>query len=420
MRFSCLCFCLALLVRSVICQTPDHPFPVQITYSPGSIKVSRWSQTELNKIVTDYYDKWRLVHLKNDCSDKMQYYVFDNEKLEANIKDKTICVSEGQGYGMMIMVFMAGYEKMAQTYFDGMFKFYRAHPTKHSPYLMSWNVSRGCRVNDDEGNNTAASDGDLDIAFSLLLADAQWGSEGSINYRKEALYLIDAIKKFEINTVKLTVKMSDDFEMNEPENDDIRSSDFMPDHLREFYHATHDSIWLKVLDRMYAIFHDLQSNYSPSTGLLPDFIQNTSHGYKPARPNYLESDYDGQYYYNSCRVPWRISMDFLLFKENRSKETVQKINNWIEKKSKNDPDAILSGYRLNGGNLKDNDYTTLAFTAPLTVSLMTDRESQDWLDDMFESLISKKFNDYRYFDNTINLLSLLVLSGNYWTPACFK
>jgi endo-1,4-beta-D-glucanase Y len=420
MKITCLCFYLALILRSVLCQTPNHPFPTQVTYSPGSIKVSRWSQPELNKIVADIFDKWKSVHLKNDCSDKTQYYVFDNEKNDASVKDKTICVSEGQGYGMMIMAIMAGYEKMAQVYFDGMFRFYRAYPSKHSPYLMSWNVSRGCRVNDDEGNNTAASDGDLDIAFSLLLADAQWGSGGPINYKKEALYIIDAIRSFEINRIKLTVKMSDDFEINEPENDDIRSSDFMPDHLREFYNATHDSLWLKVMDRMYAIFHDLQINYSPSTGLLPDFIQSTSHGYKPARPNYLESDYDGQFYYNSCRVPWRISLDFLLFKEIRAKETVLKINNWIEKKSKNDPDAILSGYRLNGANLKDNDYTTLAFIAPLTVSLMTDSESQEWLDDMFESLISKKFSDYKYFDNTINLLSLLVLSGNYWSPACFK
>jgi hypothetical protein len=51
---------------------------------------------------------------------------------------------------------------------------------------------------------------------------------------------------------------------------------------------------------------------------------------------------------------------------------------------------------------------------------MVNNESQEWLDDMFESLITKKFSDYRYFDNTINLLSLLVLSGNYWTPSYFE
>ncbi len=102
MKISGLVFYLALMFRSVVCQTPNHPFPAQITYSPGSIKVSRWSQPELNKIVTDFYDKWKSVHLKNDCADKLQYYVFDNEKNDADVKDKTLCVSEGQGYGMII------------------------------------------------------------------------------------------------------------------------------------------------------------------------------------------------------------------------------------------------------------------------------------------------------------------------------
>jgi endo-1,4-beta-D-glucanase Y len=420
MKGTWLCFCLLFLFHPAMCQKTNHPYPSQISYSAGSIKVSKWSQPELNKITADFFEKWKSVHVKNDCTDKTQYYVFDNEKKETKDNANTICVSEGQGYGMIIMVFMAGFEGKAQLYYDGMFRFYRAHPSENSPYLMSWSILKGCKVNKAEGNNTAATDGDLDIAFSLLLADAQWGSDGLINYKMEALQMLGAIKELEINTEKQTIKLCDDFEINEKENNDIRSSDFMPDHLREFYRATQDSTWLQVLNRMYTIFRDLQNNYSPATGLLPDFIQYTSNGYKPARPNYLESDYDGHYYYNACRVPLRLATDFLLFNDNRAKEITNRINEWIEKRSKNDPDAILSGYHLNGFNIKNNDYTTLAFFAPLTVSLMVNNESQEWLDDMFESLITKKFSDYRYFDNTINLLSLLVLSGNYWTPSYFE
>jgi endo-1,4-beta-D-glucanase Y len=315
---------------------------------------------------------------------------------------------------------MAGHDSKAKEYFDGMFQFYRAHPSENSPYLMSWNILKGCKVNNAEGTNTAATDGDMDIAFSLLLADAQWGSDGLINYKKEALQMLDAIEKLEINGVMQTIKMCDDFTIDEKENDDIRSSDFMPDHLREFYRVTHDSIWLEVLNKIYVVFHDIQKEYSPITGLLPDFIQHMSHGYAPARSNYLESEFDGQYYYNACRIPLRLTIDFLLFRENRAKEMVQKINRWIEKKSKNDPQSILSGYRLSGANIKGNDYTTLAFLAPLTVSLMVDNENQEWLNKMFKSLIANKFIDYKYFDNTINLLSLLVLSGNYWTPSYFE
>jgi endoglucanase len=412
--------CMMLYFQSLMCQLAKYPFPTQIKYTAGSIKVSRWSQSEITKIAADYYDKWKSVHIKNDCEDKALYYVFDNEKADGNQDANTVCVSEGQGYGMMIMAFMAGRESKAKMYFDGMYRFCRAHPSKNSPYLMSWSILKGCTVNKDNGNNTAATDGDLDIAFSLLLADAQWGSKGAVNYKTEALLMLDAIKKLEINTERQTIKLCDDFEINEKENNDIRSSDFMPDHLREFFRVTGDSTWLRVLNQMYSVFHDLQINYSPLTGLIPDFIQHTSGGYKPARPNYLESENDGQYYYNACRVPMRLTMDYLLFNDNRARQAIQKINGWLEKRSKNDPDAVLSGYRLNGSNIKDNDYTTLAFLAPFTVSLMADGESQGWLDDMYGSLITKKFSDYKYYDNTINLLCLLILSGNYWTPSYFE
>jgi endoglucanase len=411
---------LPLIIQPAAGQAVNHPFPAQVKYSPGSVNVSRWNQTQLNKIAADYYDKWRVANIRNDCKDKTQYYVFDNEKADENQDAGTICVSEGQGFGMMIMVFMAGHDSKAKEYFDGMLRFYLSHPSKNSPCLMSWSILKGCTVNKSEGNNTAATDGDLDIAFSLLLADAQWGSEGAVNYKKEALNILEAIKKLEINTEKKTIKLCDDFDLNEKENNDIRSSDFMPDHLREFYRATGDSTWLQVLDRMYSIFHAIQANFSPATGLLPDFIQYGATGYKPARPNYLESDFDGQYYYNACRVPLRLTTDYLLFNDSRAKNIVMKINDWMQKRSGNDPDAILSGYRLNGSNIKDNDYTALAFIAPLTVSLMADSESQGWLDDMFASLITRKFSDYKYYDNTINLLSLLILSGNYWTPAYFE
>ena len=46
------------------------------------------------------------------------------------------------------------------------------------------------------------------------------------------------------------------------------------------------------------------------TGLLPDFlIPDGKGGYQPAPENYLEDVTDGQYGYNSCRIPWRIGMD---------------------------------------------------------------------------------------------------------------
>ena len=52
---------------------------------------------------------------------------------------------------------------------------------------MAWTIP------EQAGGENSAFDGDADIAYALLLADAQWGSTGIINYKAEALILITAI-----------------------------------------------------------------------------------------------------------------------------------------------------------------------------------------------------------------------------------
>jgi hypothetical protein len=39
----------------------------------------------------------------------------------------SISISEGHGYGMLILALMAGYDPHAQTYFDGMFRMFTDH-----------------------------------------------------------------------------------------------------------------------------------------------------------------------------------------------------------------------------------------------------------------------------------------------------
>ena len=75
--------------------------------------------------------------------------------------------------------------------FDGLYLFFRDHPSQHDPDLMAWRQMGDCASSDDPNS---ASDGDLNIAFGLLLAHAQWGSGGTINYRAEALKVLAAIR----------------------------------------------------------------------------------------------------------------------------------------------------------------------------------------------------------------------------------
>src|SRR5262249_50328739 len=113
----------------------------------------------------------------------------------------SICVSEGQGYGMVIVALMAGFDNSPPETYYCLYRLFKSHPPTTSPHLMAW-TQRKDGMSMDGG---AATDGDMDIAYSLLLADAQWGRHSNIPYRQEALAMIDAIRHQEINPLTYIV-----------------------------------------------------------------------------------------------------------------------------------------------------------------------------------------------------------------------
>jgi len=48
---------------------------------------------------------------------------------------------------------------------------------------------------------------------------------------------------------------------------------------------------------------------------------------------------------------------------------------------------------------------------------MIDSKNQQWLNDIWDYLIAFKLKDFDYYDNTIKLLDMIIISGNYWKPA---
>ena len=73
---------------------------------------------------------------------------------------------------------------------------------RSSPHLMARNQVKGCgNAGEEQGGDNTATDGDLDIAYALLLADKAWGSAGEIDYRASALDMIAAILKHEVSAL---------------------------------------------------------------------------------------------------------------------------------------------------------------------------------------------------------------------------
>jgi endo-1,4-beta-D-glucanase Y len=353
-----------------------------------------------------FYFQWKNRYIRKSlCSDT--YYVWSE-----NSGRNHECVSEGQGYGMVIVALMAGADSLAQSTFNGLFNYYTEHPSKRSKVLMSWAQRRTCG-HDEE---SSASDGDIDSAYSWLLANAQWSSQGSINYLLRAKSIIAAILDQEINSKSYSVLESNSIESDSRDYYDMRSSDFIPSAFRSFQKSTRESDWLKTIDSCYKIFSKVQQQYSPDAGLVPDFIQGINKKPAPAIKHYLESKYDGIYNYNASRVPWRIATDYIVSGEKRSKLFLEPINKWIRETTANNPDNISAGYSLEGEDLKSRNFEALSFISSFAISAMVDAKNQEWLNRLWDYVIDFKLKDFDYFDNSIKMLNLIILSHNYWAP----
>jgi len=392
-------FCCKLLAQ------PAKPFPQHVAYFKGVIKPNNISQEAMDDSVRLFYNQWKASYLKNDCGNS-QYYVWaDGAKKQS--------VSEGHGYGMVIIALMAGHDEAAQKIFDGLYYYFKQHPSKRSPYLMSWAQTKDFK--DIDGSS--ATDGDMDIAYGLLLANKQWGSNGAINYLEEAKKIIAAIMQQEINPTTFSIIISNAVEHDSKAYFDMRSSDFMPSHFRAFKNASNNLNWNKVIDTNYKRFLFMQDKFSPDAGLVPDFILHTHKQPVPAYPLFLESKFDGCYNYNACRVPWRVALDYIRNGKKDAKLFIDKINAWLRETTENNPDNISAGYSLEGNDLKHRNYEALSFIGPFAVAAMVDSKNQDWLNKVWNYLLAFRLKDYDYYDNSIKMLNMIILSGNYWNPS---
>ncbi|HEY4153827.1 MAG TPA: glycosyl hydrolase family 8 [Puia sp.] len=406
-RLGATLFVFVLLANNAFSQMVTRPFPQHVIYHAGCIRPNNISQKQMDAQVLRFYQNWKSQYIHASPGMDQAYVFFQEEG------SKMQSVSEGQGYGMLITALMAGADPVAQGTFDSLYRYVLAHPSKPDSPLMAWSQL----LNSHDKDQTSATDGDMDIAYSLLLAHDQWGSSGKYNYLEAARHMINSIMKYEINQKSYNVLLSDAVEYDSEDYFDMRSSDFMPLHFKSFRLATGDAQWNKVVDQNYRLFLQMQDNYSKDAGLIPDFIIHVNDNPRPAKPRYLESRYDGFYNYNACRVPWRIAIDYLLTGDKRSSEIVNKINRWIRQTSSDNPDNISAGYSLEGDDIRSRNYEALSFIGPFAVSAMVNASNQRWLNSIWDYLVRFRLQDFDYYDNSIKMISLLIVSGNYWEPS---
>lgn len=366
-------------------------FPHSAKENQTGIRPSKWSQSEINAAVSNSYFYWKAKYLLPSAK------VTGDCKVDFDGKGTT--VSEAMGYGMLLTAYMAGADTNARACFDGLNRFRKRYPSSINPALMCWKIpAKENSVRDD-----CATDGDLDMAFALLLAHEQWGDKA---YFVEATNLIHNIRQSLVRA-DFSLRLGD---WNSAAGQ-TRPSDFMPTHFSAFHAATGDSVWTNVATKCYVILEELQNHFAPTTGLVPDFAVATNGRWRPAKANFLEGEHDGEFSYNACRVPWRIGWAAVADHDDRAQRILERFMAWTKQQAAS-PEKFKAGYRLDGTRSRSGNFDTACFISPTGVAAMA-CSNQVWLDQTFNYAMKRKEG---YYEDSVNLLCLLVMSGKAWLP----
>lgn len=393
------CLVVAALVASPAAGEPAHPFGSPPPYA-GKYVAPAHPQSELDRTVLDLWRKWRDTYLVPGC-------VQGTYRVRTDSGTSAHTVSEGQGYGMVLTAVFRD-----RAHFDGLYRYYRAHPSSITPGLMAWAQDDQC--NDVQGADSA-TDGDLDIAYALLLADRQWGSKGQVDYARAAQRAIDAIRQGELSADDAHLQVGD-WAPGSSYADGTRLSDQMTGHLKAFAAkaTSHRARWRAAVRRSFATIASLRRHHARRTGLMPDFAVLDGRP-QPAPSGWLEGPRDGQYSYNACRVPWRMASDYLTTGDPRAGREARAIARWARRTTHGHPARFHDGYTLRGRPTSRGH--SLAFLGPVGAASTVDlggAARRRWVTKVWDALASAPSEGY--YGDSLRLLSMLVMSGNWWRP----
>ena len=322
--------------------------------------------------------------------------------------------SESMGYGMLLTVLMAGYDTTAKVKFDGMFTVCRQHPAFNeggqSSDLLDWRTDMNCA---SAGDGYDAMDGDMDIAMALLMADKQWGSTGTTNYKQRGINIINALKTYNMNASGYTQGL--------PQAQFTRCSDYMMAHFRAYKRATGDVFWDTAYSKCESFNQYVQANFSTVTGLIPENLIHCDQAHPDLSPGFTADNnaHEMDWFWNSCRVPFRLACHYVTSGDATTKTILNKMSTWLNSEmGALGVDGLSPGYKLDGTRIVARGapgyYRSGAFSGPVMAGLTVDAAHQGQLNQLYTDATNT--TEHGYYDYELSLLSLIMATGNWWNP----
>ncbi|MCL2721727.1 MAG: glycosyl hydrolase family 8 [Treponema sp.] len=362
---------------------------------------------------------------------------------------------------------LGGRQLTIKDYFDGMYRTLISFPTRTgssidgSRRLIAWELVANGRTQSgnwpgsagpwrDTGSSaSSATDGDLDIIYALLLADKQWGSNGRYNYRQQAERMIRAMWQDIVDKGNngYHLKIGNWASSWQNSSNLSRPSDFMLTHLRTFK-AYNNNDWQRVINQTNNIIGQITNQQSPRNGLLPGFVfvdrstgvwqpnHSTSGSWHESwtggssdRPT---STNDDRFDWNACRVPWRLGTDILLYGDTTfnyggatpgtttlGETCVKPLFEFLLRGSSSSGGANGNFNSMRRNHLMNGTGSTTginsAYGSPLAVVTAIYGTPAE-MEAAWTYMRTRPFRDGAQYGDYINVLCMIVASGNWWAP----
>jgi len=341
----------------------NFPYPQESNYENGAIVTTSGASAALKAKFTSFFGS----HYENSSDNTLGRIKFDNLQQT---------VSEGIGYGMIMMVYFSDASRSYQAEFDRLWAYYNKFLDQRG--LMHWQINGFTGV---AGQN-AATDAEFDVAFALEMAYYQFGGQ---KYLDDAKALVEKIKQHEMETDGLH-KPGDGWGANVTR----RNPSYVSPAAFELFKRVDNSFWTTALTRNYTL---LKANQNQTTGLPSDWCNNSG---TPESNNFG---------YDASRAPWRWAWSYAWFGHQDAKSMLDKLAAWVKTKNVTDIRGSINITNGNGGS--DNNST---FIGPLLNSMQVSKDYQSNINTYWTALIAK--NEDSYFNKSMQLLTGLFATGN--------
>ena len=239
-------------------------------------------------------------------------------------QQQNITTSEGQSYTLLRSVYMDD-----QKQYDASLQWTKDN-LQRDDHLFSWKFGRlpngQYSILDNIGGQNTATDGDSDIALSLLLAYSRWQQD---KYLYDAKAIISSIWDKEVVVINgQPVLTADDLERNNPTQVVLNPSYFSPYAYKLFAKVDPSHDWVGLANNSYRILADVSDdklNTVSASGLPPDWVIMNRQTGEFSAPS-AESGQTTDFGYDAMRVPFRLALDYSWFKDPRAKQVLGKFS----------------------------------------------------------------------------------------------